>query len=136
MTSDLQFQVPRLVYLVSLPGLQLVLLDMQVLTLLAHHMQQALKLLEKLRVRPPNGLHFVTLVLAVDDALGADRRALASEAVVAHELVWVMRARRAAAWQLRLPSVRRDRRASKPHRLLVLEGRGSICVRLACRPRV
>lgn len=98
--GDLELQVSRLVRQVSLPGLQFVLLELQVLALLACHVQKTLEILEKLRVSAPDRLHLVALVLSMDYALGADRRALAREAVVADELIRVRRARRATSRQL------------------------------------
>ena len=65
-------------------------MKVQILILLAGNVEQALEVLEKLRVGPSDGLYLVALVLSVDDALGADRRALAREAVVAYELVGVL----------------------------------------------
>ena len=118
--SNLELQVPRLLSEVPLLGFELVLLLMQVLALLIGNVKQALEVLEELRVCPPDRLHLVALVLSVDDALGADRRALAREAVVAHELIWVSRASGATAQQLRLPSVGRG--SASPQRLLVGEG--------------
>ena len=42
----------------------------------------------------------------------------------------------AAAWELRLPSVRRHRRSASPHRMLILEWRRASRVPLAWSPRV
>jgi hypothetical protein len=120
MAGDLELEISRLVRQVPLPGLQLVLLKLQILALLPGNVPKAFELLEELWMGSSDSLYFVTLMLSVDDAFGTDWRTSAGEAVVAHELVRVVRARRTSTWKLGLTAVGRYRRSTGPHRVLIL----------------
>lgn len=99
-SSNLQLEIPGLLCEVPLLGLELILLLMQVLALLIGNVKQAFEVLEKDWMCSLDGLDLVTLVLSMDDALGADRWALAREAEVADEFVWMRRARGASTSHL------------------------------------
>ena len=56
-------------------------------------LQQPLQILHKSRARLPQSLDLVAAVAAMNDALGADGRALAGEAVVTDIFIWMLAAR-------------------------------------------
>jgi len=84
----------------SLFGFHLTGDDGQLFDLLPCSVYQLLHVLRNFRKGPADSLHLMALMRAMDHALGANRRTLAAEAEVAHELIGVVRAGSTTSWQL------------------------------------
>ena len=65
-------------------------LDLELFDLLVHGVQQCFKLFRDGWVSSPKGLDLMALMLAVDNTLSANRRAMAGEAEVADRLFRMM----------------------------------------------
>ena len=74
----------------ALSHLELAFLNLELFDLLVDGVQKRFKLFGDGRVSFPQSLNLMTLVLAMDDALGANRRTMAGEAEVADRLFWMM----------------------------------------------
>ena len=75
----------------SFAAFQIILLHLHVFDFLVGNMQKLLKLLQNLRVRLLKREHLMALMISVNDTFSANGRTIASKAVVAHVLVWMLR---------------------------------------------
>ena len=90
LARDLMFHILIVIIDFALSHLELAFLNLELFDLLVHGVQKRFKLLRDGWVSFPQGLNLMTLMFAVDDAFGANRRAMAGEAEVADRLFWMM----------------------------------------------
>ena len=98
MRADLMLQVLILLKDFSLFGFQLALLNRKVVYLLCYWMDQGLEVFLNFWQGFSNSLHIVTLMLSMDDTLGANWMSMASEAKIWNKLIRVARTWYPTAW--------------------------------------